>query len=523
MRKALVSPLTIVVLGLLLSTGLYAQSCPGSPDCIVPTFETARTFDVPGNVNEVVTGDLNNDGKPDMATTGSSGTYVLLGDGGGNFAASVMVNATPSLVLSIGDFNGDGNLDLVNGSAQIFLGNGAGGFSVGSTLAGSDISRRMGVADFDHDNNLDLVMPVTGAIQFSILYGDGAGGFSNTVIVTGPSNGISNIGMGTVAIGDFDGDGSIDLALPILHDFLTYSRFAIFINDGFGSFSSGDALTPKSGFDAFAGDFNGDGNLDLAGPVWLYAGSAFANFGDGTGSFTGNSPWLQDSWLDYNVVSDADSLKSWLIAGNSSFPHAAVGDFNLDGISDLAMRASAVYDTPPEIHILSYTGEFEYEDGELTSIVRFDGPAAVSSISVSDLNLDGKPDIVTSNAENGNVSVFLNSPFVVVPLFDTTRAFRRGSTIPIKLALNDGSGANVSSASTVLTAYELRLVGGTTSSPVVDSGNANPDYDFRYIGADGGGYIFNLSTHGLGAGTYKLYFYIGNSTATTYTVQFEIK
>lgn len=521
MRKTLVSPLTLVVLGLLLSTGLYAQTCPGSPNCIVPTFETARTFAVPGNINEVATGDLNNDGNPDMATAGSSGTYVLLGDGAGNFAASVLVNATPSLVLSIGDFNGDGNLDLVNGDAQIFLGNGAGGFSTGPTLAGSDTSRRMGVADFDHDNNLDLLIPVTGTMQFSILYGDGAGGFSSTIfwgtiIVTeNPNDTEYNIGMGTVALGDFDGNGSIDVALPIIQGYLSYSRDAIFVNDGSGNFSFGDDLTPNSSFDAFAGDFNGDGNLDLAGPVWSHVG-AFASFGDGTGSFTGDNPYFLD-WLDPNYIWNGASLKSWLIAYNSSFPHAAVADFNFDGISDLAMWGGG------NLHILSYRGEYLYFDGEFTDIVGFDGPAAVSSISVADFNLDGKPDIATANAENGSVSVFLNSPFVVAPLFDTTRAFRRGSTIPIKLALNDGSGANVSSASMALTAYELRLVGGTTSSPVVDSGNANPDYNFRYIGADGGGYIFNLSTHGLGAGTYKLYFYVGNNTAVSYTVQFEIR
>ena len=59
-----------------------------------------------------------------------------------------------------------------------------------------------------------------------------------------------------------------------------------------------------------------------------------------------------------------------------------------------------------------------------------------------------------------------------------------------------------------------------------DSGNANPDYTFRYdatLGGTGGGYIFNLSTKGLASGQYVLSFYAGTDRSFFYTVKFEVK
>ena len=112
------------------------------------------------------------------------------------------------------------------------------------------------------------------------------------------------------------------------------------------------------------------------------------------------------------------------------------------------------------------------------------------------------------------------------PLFDQTKAYRRGSTIPIKLQVLDANNNNVSSASTPLTARDLRLMSGNTTAPIVDAGNANPDSTFRYdstLGGTGGGYIFNLSTRGLTPGQYVLSFYAGSERSFFYTVKFEVK
>lgn len=111
-------------------------------------------------------------------------------------------------------------------------------------------------------------------------------------------------------------------------------------------------------------------------------------------------------------------------------------------------------------------------------------------------------------------------------LFHQTKAYKRGSTIPIKLQMLNASNANMSSSSTSLVTRDLRLMSGNTMAPVEDAGNANPDYTFRYdstLGGTGGGYIFNLSTKGLASGQYVLSFYVGAERSFFYTVKFEVK
>jgi len=111
-------------------------------------------------------------------------------------------------------------------------------------------------------------------------------------------------------------------------------------------------------------------------------------------------------------------------------------------------------------------------------------------------------------------------------LFDQTKAYKRGSTIPIKLQVLNASNTNLSSSSTALVTRDLRLLSGNTMAPIEDSGNANPDYTFRYdstLGGSGGGYIFNLSTKGFAPGQYVLSFYVGSERSFFYTVKFEVK
>jgi hypothetical protein len=119
----------------------------------------------------------------------------------------------------------------------------------------------------------------------------------------------------------------------------------------------------------------------------------------------------------------------------------------------------------------------------------------------------------------------LKNPHVTA-LFDQTKAHKLKSTVPIKVQLRSASNNNLSSANTVLTVRDLIWVGGNTEAPVVDSGNSNPDYNFRYdptLGGAGGGYIFNLKTQGLAAGTYILSFYAGTNHSFFHTVRFELK
>lgn len=104
-------------------------------------------------------------------------------------------------------------------------------------------------------------------------------------------------------------------------------------------------------------------------------------------------------------------------------------------------------------------------------------------------------------------------------LFDTSKAHKAGSTIPIKLNLCDAAGGNVSNASVPVVATGVALVSTSAPGALIDSGNANPDNQFRF--ADGS-YIFNLSLKGFSQGTYAMTFTAGNDP-TTHSVQFQVK
>ena len=89
----------------------------------------------------------------------------------------------------------------------------------------------------------------------------------------------------------------------------------------------------------------------------------------------------------------------------------------------------------------------------------------------------------------------------------------------MKLELTNAAGANISSGSIVVTAIQLVQISSSASFDVEDSGNANPDNNFRFAGD---GYIFNLSTNGLGVGTYNLLFTISGDPAS-HKVAFQVR
>lgn len=128
-----------------------------------------------------------------------------------------------------------------------------------------------------------------------------------------------------------------------------------------------------------------------------------------------------------------------------------------------------------------------------------------------------------SACDIGSVEV-ARASYRVCLLYDPARAVPSGATDPIKLQLCDAAGNNLSSSGTVLHATGVTQVSTAITGPVASPGNANPDSDFRYDPTLGGagGYIFNLSTRGLTAGTFTLNFTAG-SDSFIYSAPFQVK
>jgi hypothetical protein len=172
----------------------------------------------------------------------------------------------------------------------------------------------------------------------------------------------------------------------------------------------------------------------------------------------------------------------------------------------------------------------------------FDVPGPISEGDFNNLKIlhngiGGLADVTSGyeyypDGQNGRIHAlaYSLSPFYLVKkvnlrvlaLFDQKNAFKAGSTIPIKLKMLSNDGVNASGTSLPLKARNLVRLGSGTMLAVNDSGNANPDLNFRYNMSDRG-YIFNLSTKGLTAGSYALSFYAGSDRSFFYTVEFEIR
>ena len=261
---------------------------------------------------------------------------------------------------------------------------------VGAALgaAGGRDPYAVAVGDFDGDGKPDLAVTNHAGSTVSILLNNterDAAGASYRLAAT---QAVGSLPHALVA-GDFNGDGKPDLATANIGD----SSVSILLADGardrevhFSVLSLAiEGLGPIA---IAAGDFNGDGKLDLA----------TANYFGGTVSI------LLNDTVRGSMVARFSAATS-LMAGMDSGPYAlAVGDFNGDGKPDLATANS--YDNSVAILINdTLRGSREPRFIRAASPAVGQGPIAIA---VGDFNGDRKPDLVTANHYDDSLSILLN-------------------------------------------------------------------------------------------------------------------
>ncbi len=213
-------------------------------------------------------GDFNGDGKADLAVVDidSNTVTILLGNGDGTFTPGPQSPATgvAPVAIVVGDFNGDGIPDLAvanennaqPGSVTILLGNGDGTFRAAPSVNLSGSPHSMALGDFNGDGKPDLALTGVNANNtVAILLGNGDGTFT-----PGPQTPATGSQYGGIAVGDFNGDGKVDLAVA------STSGVTVLLGNGDGTFrAASPATTGLVTGSLVVADFNGDGRPDLAG------------------------------------------------------------------------------------------------------------------------------------------------------------------------------------------------------------------------------------------------------------------
>lgn len=361
---------------------------------VIPQFSSvfapAVHFSIDGTMKpySVAISDLNADGHEDIVVAGlsSNAVAVLMGNGSTTLVGPPTFYPTmgqTTWAVAIGDFNADGGPDVATANehshdVSVLLANQAGALGSSANFAVGGDTRAIAVGDFNNDKHLDIVTANVTQGQIAVLLGEGTGSFGVAANF--------NVGRDPLAVttGDMNKDGNADIIVANASD----DTVTIVLRNGAGTFSNaGDfsVVGPMAStypHSVFTIDLNRDGNIDIVTAnrngntisVLLGVGVCQVGdcrFGDPINFSVGTSP-------------------AWVTAK----------DINNDGDVDLVI-ANSQSNNNVSVLIGDGTGS------GFQPAINLNVGAGPKSIAISDINGDGKEDIVSANSISNNISILL--------------------------------------------------------------------------------------------------------------------
>lgn len=353
------------------------------------TFVASGSHGVGWFPSQVVAADFNRDGVRDLAVPNGSGELnVLVGNGDGTFRSPLVqpLGASNVSALTVGDFDADGDTDLVavrrdQVSGSVLLGNGDATFS-GASLADPGFSDFVTSGDLDGDGHQDLVLLRPTGGQVRVMRGTGSGSFHlvrTHVVGSLP---------GWTTLGDFNADGFIDVVTANQGSpgaSAPTGSVSILLGSATGFFTPNRMMFGEYVMTAFvADDFDVDGRMDVAVAQQESPGGWDVMMLLGTG--------------------DASFQPAFKVGGLGTVAEMRSGDFNRDGLPDLAV--TDVGSWGPNLAIFMGMG-----GGHFQRSVRYEGNGGGPfSLTLDDFNSDGLSDLAVATRSYFGVDVYLGTP-----------------------------------------------------------------------------------------------------------------